>query len=160
METIVTEMKYSNSEGNGAHTIIFSCGLLYFTSSPVVMGSSNGWKNKSRYSGMMRRAHSRLSNSDRRASVSLRLSDCILLSTAKLFRVFAAIKMTTVICGDAAGWRPKGFRLMENLLLTSVFNGNSGQCCFSLDSHLKRISQIDYWIETLHVVKTWRITSE
>lgn len=36
---------------------------------------------------------------------------------------------------------------MENLLLTSVSYGKQGQCCFSIDSHVLRILQIDYWIE-------------
>lgn len=97
-----------------------------------------------------------LSNSGRRASVSLRMSDCVLLSTARLFSVFAAIKMTTVICGDAAGWR----LLFYGKFIADLRVLWELRCCFSIDSHIKRILQHDYRIETLHVVRAWQITSE
>lgn len=129
--------------------------MLYFTSSPMAMGSFNGWINwrtdpPAGWGG----APTRRCNGGR---VHVRLCPAL---AAKLFRVFAAIKMTTVICGDVAGWRPKGFCFLENLLLTSVSYGKRGQCCFSIDSHALRILQIDYWIEMWHVVRTWRISSE
>lgn len=82
--------------------------------------------------------------------MSLRTSDCVLISAAKLFRVFAAIKMTTVIRGDAAGCR----LLFYGKFITDLHVLYEGQCCFSIDSHMKMILQIDYWSEALNVART------
>lgn len=142
----------------GFFVLLFSftlnCGLLYFTSLRLAVLMVG--KNKSSYGGVMRWALSQpVTVTEERAWASeCQTASCSPLPSSSGFS--AAIKMTAVIRGDAAGCR----LLFYGKFITDLRVLYEGQHCFSIDSRIKRILQIDYWIEMLHVVRTWRITSE